>query len=216
MRLSRPSTGTILGGVALFVALGGTALAATGTVVNIADPTTPANVAKVDATGALKTAGTDTVSGFIGETIPKTPFFGHQYLTQSTTNTLIGANKATVALTRIQVANYFAQNAAADIRVYQRSGTATTCDGSTGAATVGAYELYAGQSQADAIGSPIVLKPLVNGDVWCLVAITAIQGSPGSYYLPDVSFSGYVTSGTLPAGSVPRAKTTHAVRQVAG
>jgi hypothetical protein len=57
MRFSRPSTGTILGAVALFVALGGTALAATGTVVNIADPTTAANVAKVDANGRLQVGG---------------------------------------------------------------------------------------------------------------------------------------------------------------
>jgi hypothetical protein len=57
MRFSRPSTGTILGAVALFVALGGTALAATGTVVNIADPTTASHVAKVDANGKLQIGG---------------------------------------------------------------------------------------------------------------------------------------------------------------
>src|SRR4051794_21115126 len=52
----RPSPGTILGAIALFVALGGTALAATGTIVNIADGTTAANVAKVDSGGALRTS----------------------------------------------------------------------------------------------------------------------------------------------------------------
>ena len=57
MRLSPPSTGTILGAVALFIALGGTALAATGTVVNIADPTTASHVAKVDANGKLQVGG---------------------------------------------------------------------------------------------------------------------------------------------------------------
>jgi hypothetical protein len=57
MSFSRPSTGTILGAVALFVALGGTALAATGTIVNIADPTTASHVAKVDASGRLQIAG---------------------------------------------------------------------------------------------------------------------------------------------------------------
>jgi hypothetical protein len=50
--------------------------------------------------------------------------------------------------------------------------------------------------------SPIVLKPLVSGDVWCLVAFMALQGNPSSYYLGEASFSGYVASGTLPAGSV--------------
>ena len=38
----------------MFVALGGTALAATSTIVNIADPTTPSHVARVDATGKLE------------------------------------------------------------------------------------------------------------------------------------------------------------------
>jgi hypothetical protein len=56
MRFSRPSTGTILGAIAVFVALGGTAFAAGATVVNIADPTTPANVAHVDKTGRLQVA----------------------------------------------------------------------------------------------------------------------------------------------------------------
>jgi hypothetical protein len=62
VRFSRPSSGTILAAAALFVALGGTTMAATGTVVNIADPNNPAQVAAVDNTGALKT----TVQGFVG------------------------------------------------------------------------------------------------------------------------------------------------------
>jgi hypothetical protein len=46
MRIKRPSVGTVLGALALFVALGGTALAGTAlaagsTIVNIADPATP-------------------------------------------------------------------------------------------------------------------------------------------------------------------------------
>jgi hypothetical protein len=58
MRLSRrPSPGTALGAVALFVALGGTALAATGQIVNVADPSNAAHVAHVDATGHLQVAG---------------------------------------------------------------------------------------------------------------------------------------------------------------
>lgn len=68
MRFSRPSTGTILGAIALFIALGGTALAATATVVNIADPTTPAHVAHVDASGRLEVgdgSGPLTVDGTV-------------------------------------------------------------------------------------------------------------------------------------------------------
>jgi hypothetical protein len=58
----------VLGLVALFVALGGTALAATGQLVNIADKTTAANVARVDAAGKLYVgdgAGALTVDGTV-------------------------------------------------------------------------------------------------------------------------------------------------------
>ena len=66
-RFSRPSTGTILAGLALFVALGGTAMAA-ATVVNIADPTAPSQIAHVDASGKLEVgdgAGALTVNGTV-------------------------------------------------------------------------------------------------------------------------------------------------------
>jgi hypothetical protein len=46
--------------------------------------------------------------------------------------------------------------------------------------------------------SPIVLKPENPGGVWCLVAQFAVQGDPVSYFVPVVSWSGYVTSGTPP------------------
>lgn len=64
MRISRPSTGTILGAIAVFIALGGTAAAA-ATVVNIADPTTPANIAHVSSSGRLETAGSDSVTNTV-------------------------------------------------------------------------------------------------------------------------------------------------------
>jgi hypothetical protein len=217
MRISRPSTGTILGAIAVFIALGGTAVAATGTVVNIADPTTATHKAKVDATGALRTAGTATVSGYVGQAIPASPFFGNADLLASgpsaiiapTPNTLIAANKATVALTRVLVENYYANSAAVDIRLYERSGNTTTCDGSSGSAFVGSYDLAAPGTVSDAMESPVVLKPLVSGDVWCLVAYASI-GTNGQYFTPEVSFSGYVAAGTLPAGAVASPRSTTA------
>jgi hypothetical protein len=210
MQFSRPSTGTILGGIALFVALGGTALAATGTVVNIADPVTASQVARVDRTGALKTVGTDVVSGTVAETVPRDSFFGHAYLSASATNTLIAANTTTVALTRLDLENYFGQTnrADVDIRVYEQGGSATTCDGSGGSRAVGTYEVAAGQSFSSAIGTPIVLRPLASGHVWCLLASAAVQGGPGSYFLPEASYSGYVPSGNLPGGAVSKASST--------
>jgi hypothetical protein len=80
MRISfRPSPAAVLAFIALMVALGGTALAATGQLVNITDPTTTANKAKVDATGALKVgdgAGPLTVDGTVldREAAPNTWF----------------------------------------------------------------------------------------------------------------------------------------------
>jgi hypothetical protein len=50
--LRRPSPALVIAFVALLVALGGTAYAAS-TIVNIADPTTPSRIAKVDAAGKL-------------------------------------------------------------------------------------------------------------------------------------------------------------------
>ena len=70
----RPSTGTILGGIALFVALGGTALAATGQLVNIADPSNSSYVAKVDSSGALRTSSP-----------PGRPFASYAYVGTGTT-----------------------------------------------------------------------------------------------------------------------------------
>ncbi len=77
MRIKRPSVGTVLGALALFIALGGTALAAGSTIVNIADPTTPSHVAKVDATGRLEVgdgSGAMSVDGYTQYAAPSTFF----------------------------------------------------------------------------------------------------------------------------------------------
>lgn len=77
MRKFRISPGTALGWIALFVAIGGTAYAAT-TVVNLADPTTPANVAHVDASGKVYVgdgAGPVTVDGTVSALQAPSTFF---------------------------------------------------------------------------------------------------------------------------------------------
>lgn len=58
MQFPRPNLGTVLGGLALVVALGGTAWAVTSSTVNIADPTTPSQIAHVDSSGKLQVGGT--------------------------------------------------------------------------------------------------------------------------------------------------------------
>jgi hypothetical protein len=78
--LWRPSPALVLAFVALLVAMGGTAYAATS-IVNLADPTTPANKAKVDATGHLYVgdgAGRLSVDGTVtAQPAPASAFYHH-------------------------------------------------------------------------------------------------------------------------------------------
>jgi hypothetical protein len=67
-RRRRPSAASVLAFIALMVALGGTTLAATGQLINIADPTDANKIAKVDSTGKLNVgdgSGPMTVDGTI-------------------------------------------------------------------------------------------------------------------------------------------------------
>jgi hypothetical protein len=48
----------------------------------------------------------------------------------------------------------------------------------------------------------VMLKPLTAGTPWCLLVGVSIDGDPATYTFPEVSFSGYTVSGSLPAGSV--------------
>jgi hypothetical protein len=196
-RIGRPSPATLLAFIALLVALGGTAWAAV-TSVNIADPLVPSNVARVDGNGQLKT------SGYVGQAAPKNPWFGKIFMSTGVTNPVITANGATIALTRIVVDNYYGQTNGATVQVslIQNGGNASTCDGSSGSRTIGIYDVRAGSAFADAMESPIVLKPLVSNTVWCLNAFASVQGSPGSYFLPALSTSGYVALGSFPDNAV--------------
>jgi hypothetical protein len=86
MRFSRPSTGTILGAIALFVALGGTALAATATVVNIADPTTPSRIAHVTSSGQLQTSGSTSVTNTVSTELAAPNTYVHRAVFDLTTS----------------------------------------------------------------------------------------------------------------------------------
>jgi hypothetical protein len=207
----RPSPAMIVALAALFAGLGGTAWAATGSLVNIADGTNASNLAKVDATGALQTRGAS------WQTAPPNPFFRHAYVEPNAATTLIGATTSWVALTRMVLMNYYDQTAGAavDIRLAEWGGTASTCDGSGGALPVAVYDVGAGQSLSDTMPSPLVLKPLSPGHVWCLVATASVQGSPGSFYLPEASFSGlrrvrHAAAGRTGDGARPEARLTRA------
>jgi hypothetical protein len=57
VRMPHNAAALLLGGLAVVIASTGTAVAATGQIVNIADPTTAANKAKVDSSGRLNVTG---------------------------------------------------------------------------------------------------------------------------------------------------------------
>lgn len=66
MRVKTPSAGSVLGGVAVVIAMTGTAFAATGQLVNIADGSNAARLAKVSSTGSVQVgdgSGPVTVDG---------------------------------------------------------------------------------------------------------------------------------------------------------
>lgn len=77
MRFSRPRTGTVLGAIALFIALGGTAFAAGATVVNIADPTNSAHIAHVNSAGQLQTSGSTSVTNTVTTALAAPSAFVH-------------------------------------------------------------------------------------------------------------------------------------------
>jgi hypothetical protein len=193
-----PSPALVIAVAAFAVALGGTAVAATSAV-TIADPTTPTHQAAVSAGGALQVGGT------VAPTPPKGSFFGFQGGQTGVSSTLIGRNKATVALSRLDFENPFDQAAGGTVRfiIIQAITTTSVCDGSSGSFTiVGTYVVPVGQSTVDEPSGPIVLKPPAAGTSWCLLLNVAINGNPATYSTPFVSFSGYTVSGSLPAGSV--------------
>lgn len=195
--LRAPSPALVIALVAMAAALGGSAVAATSAV-TIADPTTPANKAAVSADGALQVPGT------VAPTAPKGSFFGFTSLETGISGTLIGRNKATVALTRLVFENPYSQtnHAAARFGVAEYSSNGATCDDTGPSRSVGVYDVPAGQSLVDAMSAPIVLQPLTAGTPWCLLVGVSIDGDPATYTFPEVSFSGYTVSGSLPAGSV--------------
>jgi hypothetical protein len=197
----------VLGLLALFVALGGTALAATGQLVNIADPTNAANVAKVDTTGALKTTGTVT-----NIPVPSKIFLVRAYVGDNGSyQSVFPATTATIAINRIVVSDDFGQ--------YQRprqvildlltvnAGQACSLS-STGVAIqpIGTYAIQSSGSAIDNPSPPLVFKP-TGTKPWCLIAADTPASNPGNTYA-SVSVSGWVVSGTAPAGTTAASATS--------
>lgn len=126
--------------IALMVALGGTALAATGTLMNIADPSNAANIAKVDSPGRLRVgdgSGSLTVDGTVTAR-PLTPSAPWQraiagrgspgaFLLDELvgpTSRQINVSSLTIAIAQGQPAG---TSVSFSIDAYRLSGSATSC-----------------------------------------------------------------------------------------
>src|SRR3954451_14059330 len=98
-RPHRPSAAVVLGVLAVAIAATGTSVAATGQLVNIADGTNAAQVAKVDSSGRLN------VTGSVKPSAPTT-FHGQGYVSNYFTNgaqyiVISPPTGATLALTKL-------------------------------------------------------------------------------------------------------------------
>lgn len=207
----RISPSMVVAIIALIAATAGTTLAATGQLVNIADPTTATNVAKVDSSGALKTLAAGTVNARPQQ--PTKPFDG----TGLVPNFFAGGRKTllqtsgSLAVTRL--------NYSSDIRnasrweIYLRFApipAGGTCQPfADGSRQVARASLGPGESYSDTFPTPLVLQPAAAGQSWCLVG-SAGPASSGSTDQGGVAvdFSGFVVSGTVatPASRAARAR----------
>jgi hypothetical protein len=181
-----PSLPTAISLLALAIVLTGTAFAATGQIVNIADPSNSAHVAKVDGNGALRTTFT-----------PSVPFAGSISMTANAMTVVTPPTTATLAFTRFLASNLADSvlHNAFQISIYQVGGSGGTCSGSP--KWLASYDVPPSSTVVDALATPMVLKPPSGSPQWCLEAIAILSDNPGSYYLPHFAWNGYVVSGTF-------------------
>ncbi|HEX8101790.1 MAG TPA: hypothetical protein VF533_04195 [Solirubrobacteraceae bacterium] len=198
----RPSTGTVLGSIALFVALGGTALAATGQLVNIADGTNSARIAHVDVNGALKTSGLTTIAAPARVFSVESAAYDDD--TQSYTP-LFSASTATIAINRIVVAPTAAATVPRDLQIYYFSvapGKPCSENGLYDYRYVVAYRINT-ETVVDTFPTPLVFKPQ-SGRPWCLSTFQTRRDADNTT-VSRVTVSGSVLYGTAPAGTSPTA-----------
>jgi hypothetical protein len=176
------------------VALGGTALAATGTLVNIADGTNAGNVAKVDGTGALRTLQT--------EGAPAKPFSISQVFQDVafvTDNVVIPVNTTTLGVSRIYISNWSGSSTRRTVILYQYAvPNGGSCGPGGNNRIVGVYQIGPGADARDEPNTPMVLKPLPGLPAWCLSAQSYPNATENvnSY----ITVSGFIAAGSLPAG----------------
>lgn len=187
-----PSPSMAVAWLALAVALGGTAVAATATLVKLTD-SSGTQIADIDFLSRLRTAAAPVA--------PAGSFSAFTYLSAGSTTTILGPTKAALVLSTITVGNYYDQFGAAKARIVVTRSESSSADCSTYVASrvIGTYYVAAGQTQHVTFPAGVVLKPAVSGNYVCLRGSAAIQGNPSSYYLPEITATGFVEGGSFAA-----------------
>ncbi len=209
LRLALAAFVFVLGGIGIATLLSplvGSALATAGQIVNVSDPSAPYTV-RVDSTGALKTAGLD------APTLPRLPFNSSKFVYAGGSSIVLGPTTATVALTDLKIANNFGNTGARRLSFWQYSaGSPNTSCNATHLRYLGDYDVAARESIHANFQTPLVLKPLVGLEAWCLLVFGAAPAGDTTNYAINVSVGGYVPSGTfVPTSSSTRPPTLGAV-----
>jgi hypothetical protein len=197
-RISLPSPATCIA----LVALTGTALAATGTIVNIGDGAISGRLAHVTALGELYT---------YGRTYPTAPprdVHVATYLAVGSSR-LIGPTTAVLAINRFAAMNTALNRdySNTDFRagLYQAFGS--DCSNSGPALSI--MTAPVGATAYDSYETPLVLRPSGSTPYCVMVSVDYDDaGVPVAYYLPFFELSGYVVSGAFPAALQSPARST--------
>jgi hypothetical protein len=190
-----PSLPTAISLLALSIVLGGTAYAATGQLVNIADGTAAGNVAHVSSSGSLYTTGTASVSA------PAKPFnLNALSFTDGVFTGQFAPTTATLALTGLRISN--ATPNPVTYNLYRYTATGGGCSSSGSSSFLGTWQVPAGQTVEEQVITPILIKPPAPGQAWCLGTLVSYLGGSTGHGL-YANFNGYVYSGTFAAAAAP-------------
>src|SRR5438270_7531988 len=119
-RLSVPPLPTALSILALVIATGGTAWAASSQLVKIADGHNASHLASVGKSGALMTNG--------ASALPRLPFTTGTYIFNGNSPAeVIQPTKSTLAITGIHITNYWGNTVPTFVLIDQYGSTDTTC-----------------------------------------------------------------------------------------
>jgi hypothetical protein len=216
MKFKGVSPSMVVAVVALIAATAGTALAATGQLINIADGSNAGNLAKVDTTGALRVTGS-VVSKAAGVADFTTHanvsnFYrnGHNYLT------ILGPTSATLSINRLVWTNSLLNaNDWETYLDYETTSTGTCSHFSSGEREIDHVNVRAHDSVTDTFPTALLLKPTGGASKWCLMAgagPTAATGSTSDDNNLALDISGLVQNGTFTSNAPVAAQTSNPAR----